>query len=72
MQVTLSDTSMNAIRRAVRAGVEQGVLGAQQKSIENISVNIGKIMDNTLDGVVKKLPNMIKSFNEIDKIINES
>tara|TARA_R100000234_G_scaffold55279_1_gene33185 strand:- start:98 stop:316 length:219 start_codon:yes stop_codon:yes gene_type:complete len=72
MQAELSKETLNSIYKAVKLGVRDGGLEFQKKSIENIPDNIGNTLKNTLDGIVEVLPDLIKSFNEIDKIIDKS
>ena len=72
MQHELSKDTLNSIYKAVKFGVRDGALEFQQKSIENIPDNLGLIIKQTFDTVEEILPDMIKSFEKMDKAINKS
>ena len=71
-EITLSDDTFKKIETSVTLGVKKALFDYQKDSIEKLPENFEKILTGMTKSVENTLPSMIKSFKNIEEIIDKS
>ena len=71
-EITLSDDTFKKIETSVTLGVKKALFDYQKDSIEKLPENFEKILTGMTKSDENTLPSMIKSFKNIEEIIDKS